>query len=271
MSRSLPARPHLDHLKREAKRILRALKAGDPDELPLLRRLPKYAGTAGTDITNSATLLDVQHALARDYGYAGWPALKTYVESRTPVLYPFRPVLRIGSYQEALDHYADWLGFKLEWDWREAPGQPVIAALARDGVEFMVNEYPDTLGPVELHLNVKNLDALAEEWNARRPGCADVRIGPPGEFPEVRIADPWGNVIAFEGKDDAAEQSRKGSVGPRMRDYVQAQLDAGRGFPTPEEVRAVVGPPLAAAIAVLNEFPGYEEAFRSRQTDAMGN
>ncbi len=132
------------------------------------------------------------------------PALKTYVESRTPVLYPFRPVLRIGSYKEALDHYADWLGFRLEWDWREAPGQPVIAAFSRDGVEFMVNEYPDTLGPIELHLNVKNLDALVEEWNVRRPGAA--------------------------------------------------------------EVRSVLGPPLATAIDVLNEFPGYREAFDARQT-----
>jgi len=271
VSRVLPPRPNLDHLKREAKRILRALKAGDPDEFPLLRLLSKYEGVSESEVSESATLADVQQALARDYGYTGWSALKSYVESRTPVLYPFRPVLRIGSYEEALDHYADWLGFKLEWEWREAPGQPVIAAFSRDGVEFMVNEYPDTLGPVELHLNVKNLDALVEEWNARRPGSAEVKIGPPGEFPEARIADPWGNVIAFEGKEDVAEQNRKVSIRPKMREYVQAQLDAGRGFPTPEEVRSVVGPPLAAAIDVLNEFPGYGEAFSARQTDAVGD
>lgn len=268
MSRSLPPRPNLDHLKREAKRILRALRAGDSTELALLQQLSKYAGVAESDITAAATLLDVQHALAHDYGYAGWPALKTYVESRTPVLLPFRPVLRIGSYEEALDHYAAWLGFKLEWDWREAPGQPVIAAFSRDGVEFMVSEYPDTLGPVELHLNVRNLDALVEEWNGRRPGSAEIRIGPPGEFPEARIRDPWGNVMAFEGKEDAAEQNRKASMLPKMREYVQAQLDAGRGFPTPEEVRSNVGPPLATAIDVLNQFPGYGEAFNSRQTYA---
>jgi len=271
LNRSLPPHPNLDHLRREAKRLLRALKAGDSDTVSLLRRLRKYAGTGEAEITASATLLDVQQALARDYGYDGWPALKNYVESRTPVLYPFRPVLRIGSYDEALDHYAGWLGFKLEWDWREAPGQPVIAAFSRDGVEFMVNEYPDTLGPIELHLNVKNLDALAEEWNARRPGSAQVRIGPPGEFPEVRIADPWGNVMAFEGKEDVAEGRRKASIRPEMRAYVQARLDAGRGFPTPEEVRSDVGPPLAAAIDVLNEFPGYGEAFSARQTDAAGD
>jgi len=271
VSRSLPARPNLDHLKREAKRILRTLKAGGSDELPLLRQLPRYADVSEVEITTSATLLDVQQALARDYGYTGWPALKAFVESKTPVLYPFRPVLRIGSYAQALDHYADWLGFKLEWDWREAPGQPVIAAFSRDGVEFMVNEYPDTLGPIELHLNVQNLDALVEEWNTRRPGSAEVSIGPPGEFPEARIVDPWGNVIAFEGKEDAAERDRKASVVPKMREYVQAQLDAGRGFPTPEEVRSVVGPPLASAIDVLNEFPGYGEAYSARQTDNVEN
>ena len=85
MSRSLPTRPNLDHLKREAKRILRALKAGNADAFPLLRHLPKYADTTATEITAAATLLDVQQALARDYGFAGWSALKSYVESKTPI------------------------------------------------------------------------------------------------------------------------------------------------------------------------------------------
>jgi hypothetical protein len=77
----------------------------------------------------------------------------------------------------------------------------------------------------------------------------------------VVVPDPFGNVFFFEGKDQSAFARKIDVVKPRMRAYVQAQLDAGRELPTPEEVRAVVGPPLGAAIDVLNEFPGYAEAY----------
>ena len=267
MARSLPPRPNLDHLKHEAKRLLRALRGGDGPAIALLRHASRHAHATDAEIQASATLLDVQQALAREYGHPGWTDLKRLVASKTPVLQAFRPVLKIGSYAQAVEHYVAWLGFHLDWDWREAPGQPAIAAFSRDGVEFMVNEYPSTIGPAAIHLNVVNLDALVEEWNARRPGSARMSIEPPYEFPEVRITDPWGNVFAFEGKNDAIERARHRSVRPKMRAYVQAQLDEGRGFPTPDEVREVVGPPLGTAIEVLNEFPGYGEAFAARQAD----
>ena len=59
MSRDLPARPNLEYLKNEAKDRLGDLRRVDP----------------------RAQLADAQHALARDYGFASWPALKTHVDS----------------------------------------------------------------------------------------------------------------------------------------------------------------------------------------------
>jgi hypothetical protein len=61
MSRNLPARPNLEYLKNEAKDRLGDLRQADPD----------------------AQLSEAQHALARDYGFASWPALKAHVESLT--------------------------------------------------------------------------------------------------------------------------------------------------------------------------------------------
>ena len=58
MSRQLPARPNLEHLKKQAKDLLPALQRRDP----------------------AAQLADAQHALAREYGFASWPKLKTHVE-----------------------------------------------------------------------------------------------------------------------------------------------------------------------------------------------
>jgi hypothetical protein len=68
MSRDLPPRPHLDHLKKQAKELLQSLQQQD----------------AG------ARLADAQHAIAREYGFASWPRLKAHVERQsTPVPNPF--------------------------------------------------------------------------------------------------------------------------------------------------------------------------------------
>ena len=57
MSRELPRRPSLDHLKKQAKELLRELRLRQPD----------------------AALTDAQHALAREYGFDSWPQLKRHV------------------------------------------------------------------------------------------------------------------------------------------------------------------------------------------------
>lgn len=57
MSLTLPPRPSLDHLKKQAKDRLVALQAASP----------------------GAQLADAQHVLARDYGFASWPKLKAHV------------------------------------------------------------------------------------------------------------------------------------------------------------------------------------------------
>ena len=100
-----------------------------------------------------------------------------------------------------------------------------------------------------------------------RPGSAEARIAPPYEFADLPIQDPFGNIVVFEGQDVAVEQERRNAVMPRMREFVQAELEAGRDFPTPEQIREAVGPPLGVAIEVLNEFPDYADVFRARRAE----
>jgi Glyoxalase superfamily protein len=59
VSRTLPFRPSLEHLKKQAKVLLRELQATRPD----------------------AQLADAQHQLAREYGFASWPALHAHVDA----------------------------------------------------------------------------------------------------------------------------------------------------------------------------------------------
>src|SRR5690349_14380694 len=68
MPRSITPRTSLDHLKREAKRWLKAWRAGDRDARDRL-------ASAWPASPAEPSLRDVQHALALEYGLPGWTAL----------------------------------------------------------------------------------------------------------------------------------------------------------------------------------------------------
>lgn len=59
MSRSLPSRPNLDHLRNQAKDLLETARAVHP----------------------TWQLADAQFALAREYGFPSWPAMKAHVDA----------------------------------------------------------------------------------------------------------------------------------------------------------------------------------------------
>jgi ankyrin repeat protein len=83
-SRELPARPHLDNLKKQAKSLLDAAERRDPDALRRLGALPSFAGKSLDEIASADVALhDAQSAIAREYGFASWNALREEVESRT--------------------------------------------------------------------------------------------------------------------------------------------------------------------------------------------
>ncbi len=74
MSRALSPESNLDTLKKEAKRWLKALRDGDAAARGrLLAVLPGAPDAPG--------LRDVQHALAREHGLAGWDALRAALEA----------------------------------------------------------------------------------------------------------------------------------------------------------------------------------------------
>ena len=172
------------------------------------------------------------------------------------------PVFGIGSYDEAVAYYVDWLGFNLDWEWREAPGRPVIMAISRDGVSLMLNEHPRSSSGSWLNLKVTDLGALAEEWNARRPDSVVVEVGPPYDIPTVSLRDPFGNRLDFEQPVSPKEQDARRRRASLMRDYIRQRLADGEACPTPEEVIEAIGRPLGLAMDILCEFPEYEQATR---------
>jgi hypothetical protein len=79
---SLPERPNLGHLRKQAKELLRQYRAEDPAALAALRQyLPAAKDKSATDLSSMPLgLRDAQSCIARQYGFRSWPELKHYVE-----------------------------------------------------------------------------------------------------------------------------------------------------------------------------------------------
>jgi hypothetical protein len=75
MSKSLPARPSLEQLQKQAKELLRQYRAGDA--IARQRIHSAYPGRTHRE----AALADAQFALAREYGFETWATLKHSVEA----------------------------------------------------------------------------------------------------------------------------------------------------------------------------------------------
>ena len=71
----LPARPSLDHLRRQARDLLRAARAGDTTAADRIRA-----------VAGALTLASAQLAVAREYGFASRPRLRYEVTAPTASL-----------------------------------------------------------------------------------------------------------------------------------------------------------------------------------------
>lgn len=82
MAQRLPSRPHLDHLRRQAKSLLAALTAGEPAAAAtLIEFLPAAAGMTPDQVRKAGfRLADAQSAIARQTGFASWPRLARHVD-----------------------------------------------------------------------------------------------------------------------------------------------------------------------------------------------
>jgi hypothetical protein len=86
MSR-LPDRANLDHLKKQAKDLIRAYRSRDPQAIAQFRQsLPAAAGRSDDEIVAlKLRLHDAQSCVARSYGFASWADLHAYVEAQAGV------------------------------------------------------------------------------------------------------------------------------------------------------------------------------------------
>lgn len=82
MGKSLPSRPNLDHLRRQAKSLLASLANGDADAVRTFQDfLPGAQGQNAAQVRAAGyRLADAQSAIARKSGFASWPRLARHID-----------------------------------------------------------------------------------------------------------------------------------------------------------------------------------------------
>jgi len=82
VSKSLPPHPSLEALKKQAKQLVAAHKSGDAAACETLRQVKRFADASDAEILSAkVSLTAAQFALAMDYGFESWAALKAHVEA----------------------------------------------------------------------------------------------------------------------------------------------------------------------------------------------
>ena len=136
----LPPRPSVEHLKKQAKELLRAFRAGDADAVAKL-------SPPGVPPPNPK-LADARLALARDYGFASWAKLIAHVESATHVPGPLeRAKLAFHGQDAAMLRQLLRLHPELK-DWVNEPllsfdSPPVLHARTREMLDVLLEAGAD--------------------------------------------------------------------------------------------------------------------------------
>jgi hypothetical protein len=83
-TKALPPSASLDHLKHQAKDLLRGLRGGQISAFERARAFhPRLAGKSDAQIARAQPRLsDAQLTIAREYGYASWPRLRQVLSER---------------------------------------------------------------------------------------------------------------------------------------------------------------------------------------------
>jgi hypothetical protein len=150
MSQLLPQLPNLEHLKGQAKDVLRVVR----------RRKPAWK------------LAHAQHAVARGYGFTNWPDLKTHVES-----------LRLHSPASSTPRRSS-----SERECRDGSEHPIVGTWAHDGVMLDFSMAGNTITMTQVAVDPSGCD-IAIKVTLRGDGSGDpVRFGK-GLVLEARLAE----------------------------------------------------------------------------------
>jgi len=206
--KTLPSGANLDHLKKQAKELLRLYRDGDATAISrFTSNLPAAAHRTRDEVVALGLRLhDAQSCIAREYGFASWTELRLYVESRAVP-------------REQQDWIRYWLGLAYGGDavgsydagrprvaaqlLRDHPGLPssdvsvACAAGQLDAIARAVAADPDWINRADGPLNLPPLVAVTHsrlgqlpEFAERLRNCARFLLQA-GAHPNQRIGNRY--------------------------------------------------------------------------------
>lgn len=109
------------------------------------------------------------------------------------------PVLRIDSYEEAKAYYVDFLGFKVDFEWRHAKDFPVYMGVSRGGLALHLSEHKgEPVGhPGAVQLQVENVRHLYAELKDKKGDMTEEPIDQAWGSTELKLKDPFANQLTF--------------------------------------------------------------------------
>ncbi len=134
MALSLPGNPDLERFRRDARRLQRGVREGDPEAIALVTH---HHPSGAPDVVDGFALADAQLVVARSYGFTSWPRLRDYLRRsealrRDPTVFDDAGLrgssdLRGGSSGRGLDTHDEAA--------RVARAVPALACLRYDGAD----------------------------------------------------------------------------------------------------------------------------------------
>ena len=158
----LPGRPNIDQLRRQARELLRAAADGEPAALARVRAF-----------SERVSLSAAQWAVAREYGFASWPALHAEVERRLAELPP-------GEGEAG----------RAETGWSFGGGSPIETVAGRDTETTLTKQGEQldrTLAEQRTRTLNERFDTVAEQLGSDKPPA--VRLA--AVYAMAGLADDW--------------------------------------------------------------------------------
>lgn len=120
---------------------------------------------------------------------------------------PIIPILRSFDEHEARRFYIDYLGFKVDWEHRFAPGMPLYMQVSREAAVLHISEHHGDCTPGgAVRIWVDDVEQALADMNARqhprmRPSIEDRPWG----LREIALTDPFGNRVIFAERPPESE------------------------------------------------------------------
>lgn len=180
MSPSLSSNPDLAQIKRQAKELLKAQRAGNTSVCDKLRKVWRFSAMSDQEILSShVKLAEAQHATAKDYGFDTWSDLKHYITTQKDESQKPRSVRRsellaaVTVRHMTRQDVRAMRRFDLELDVDEGNAQtPPGGQMSGDGGPWSDDQW--LLEHFEKYQVHGNTTLIAEEKDGRIVGFADL-------------------------------------------------------------------------------------------------